>query len=91
MAILRGHRFPIKFDAAFRQGLVMLGEVSPDNEYHSREDRAAGRPVRQKVDELTGKRQWKITVTDPDEGNASGRASTPSPNAGASEPSTKAA
>ncbi|GAB3909088.1 hypothetical protein ACFQ1S_05900 [Kibdelosporangium lantanae] len=70
MAIFKGHRFSIDFDQAFRQGLVMLGEVSPDNEYQSREDRAAGRPVRQKVDEVTGKRQWKITVTDPDEGNA---------------------
>jgi len=47
-----------------------MGEVAPDTEYQSREDRAAGRPVRQKVDELLGKRQWKATVTDPDERNA---------------------
>jgi hypothetical protein len=70
MAISRGHRFPIEFADAFPQGLVLMGEVSPDNEYQSREDRAAGRPVRQRVDELTGKRQWKATVTDPDERNA---------------------
>ena len=47
-----------------------MGEVAPDNEYQSREDRAAGRPVRQRIDETTGKRQWKGTVTDPDERNA---------------------
>lgn len=70
MAIPRGHRFGIEFDAAFPRGLVLIGEVSPDTEYQSREDKAAGRPVRQKVDELTGKRQWKATVTDPDEVNA---------------------
>lgn len=70
MAISRGHRFPIEFGEAFPQGLVLLGEVAPDNEYQSREDRSAGRPVRQRVDELTGKRQWKATVTDPNERNA---------------------
>lgn len=70
MAITRGHRFPIEFGDAFPQGLVLMGAVTPDTEYQSRVDRAAGRPVRQKIDELTGLRQWKVTVTDPDEGNA---------------------
>ncbi|MGH3858890.1 hypothetical protein [Actinokineospora sp.] len=67
MAIARGRRFPIEFDDAFPQGLVLMGEVAPDTECQSREDRAAGRPVRQKVDESTGKRRWKATVTDPNE------------------------
>ncbi|NYI86790.1 hypothetical protein HNR02_000113 [Amycolatopsis endophytica] len=44
--------------------------MSPDNEYQSREDRAAGRPAGQRIDEATGKRQWKATVTDPSEPNA---------------------
>jgi hypothetical protein len=70
VAIPRGHRFVIEFDGAFPQGLVLVGEVSPDNEYQTREDRAAGRPVRQKIDQVTGKRQWKANVTDPDEANA---------------------
>lgn len=70
MAIARGHRFPVEFGEAFPQGLVLMGEVAPDNEYQSREERAAGRPVRQKTDEVTGKRQWKATVTDPSEVNA---------------------
>lgn len=67
MAISRDHRFGIEFDEAFPQGLVMVGEVSPDNEYQSREDKAANRPVRQKIDEMTGLRQWVCSVTDPDE------------------------
>ncbi|MFE6609959.1 hypothetical protein [Amycolatopsis sp. NPDC057786] len=70
MAIAKGHRFEIDFDAAFPLGLVMVGDVAPDNEYQSREDRSAGRPVRQRVDEVTGKRQWKATVTDPSETNS---------------------
>ncbi|MFI5607568.1 hypothetical protein [Amycolatopsis sp. NPDC051903] len=70
MAIDKGHRFGIDFDDAFPQGLVMVGEVSPDNEYQSREDRSAGRPTRQRVDEVTGKRQWKVMVTDPAETKA---------------------
>ncbi|MEU4673007.1 hypothetical protein AB0F91_34880 [Amycolatopsis sp. NPDC023774] len=64
MAIERGFRFGINFDDAFPRGLVMVGDVAPDNEFQSREDRAANRPVRQRVDETTGKRQWKATVTD---------------------------
>jgi hypothetical protein len=69
MAIPKGHRFAIEFDNAFPHGLVMVGDISPDTEYQTREDKAAGRPLRQRVDEVTGKRQWKATVTDPDEPN----------------------
>jgi hypothetical protein len=67
MAIPRGYRFGIAFDNAFPQGLVLIGDVAPDNEYQTREEKAAGRPVRQKLDEVTGTRQWKATVTDPGE------------------------
>jgi hypothetical protein len=70
MAIPRGYRFDIIFDSAFPQGLVLIGDVAPDNEYQTREDKAAGRPVRQKIDQVTGQRQWKATVTDPDESTA---------------------
>jgi hypothetical protein len=69
MAIPNGHLFAIEFDAAFPNGLVMVGNIAPDTEYQSREDRTAGRPVRQRIDEASGKRQWKATVTDPDEPN----------------------
>ncbi len=70
MAIPRGHRFDIAFDSAFPRGLDLVGGVTPDNEYQTREDKAAGRPVRQKLDQVTDQRQWKTTVTDPDEPNA---------------------
>jgi hypothetical protein len=70
MAIPGSHRFDIAFDNAFPHGLVLIGDVTPDNESQTREDKAAGRPVRQKLDQVTGKRQWKATVTDPDEPNA---------------------
>jgi hypothetical protein len=70
MAISKGYRFDINFDDAFPRGLVMVGEVAPDNDYQSREDKASGRPTRQRVDEVTGKRQWKATVTDPSETNS---------------------
>ncbi len=70
MAIPQGHRFAIEFDNAFPQGLVLIGDVAPDDEYQTREDKAAGRLVRQKLDQVTGKRQWKATVTDPSEPNA---------------------
>lgn len=70
MAIPKGYRFPIEFDEAFPQGLVMVGEVSPDTEYQSREDKAMGKPARQRVDEETGLLRWKVTVTDPAETNA---------------------
>lgn len=69
MAIPKGHRFVIEFDDAFPHGLVMVGEIAPDTEYQTREDKAAGRPVRQRIDETSGKRQWKAIVTDPDEPN----------------------
>jgi hypothetical protein len=61
MGIARDHRFSVTFDEAFERGLVLVGEVSPDNEYQ--QDR--NKPARQKVDELTGKRRWKATCTDP--------------------------
>lgn len=70
MAIARGHRFPVEFEDAFPQGLVLMGELAADTEYQSREEKASGRPIRQKLDELTGKRQWKASVTDPNEPNS---------------------
>ena len=59
MAIPRGYRFDIVFDTAFPQGLVLIGEVSTDNEYQRREDKAAGRPACQKIDPVMGQRSGK--------------------------------
>lgn len=61
MGIQRNHRFDVDFGEAFPLGLVLVGELAPDNEYQ--ENRS--RPARQKVDERTGKRQWIGTFTDP--------------------------
>ncbi|MBP2471507.1 hypothetical protein JOF53_000379 [Crossiella equi] len=66
MAIQKGHRFTVTFDEAFPKGLVLVGEISPDFEYQENKNREP----RQKVDSLTGKRQWVGTVTDPDESKA---------------------
>jgi hypothetical protein len=70
MAIPKGYRFDIEFNNTFPQDLVLIDDVSPDNEYHTREDKAASRPVRQKLDQVTGRWQWKVTATDPDEPHA---------------------
>ncbi|TDP96222.1 hypothetical protein [Labedaea rhizosphaerae] len=60
MAISKGHRFPIDFAEAFPQGLVLVGEVAPDTEYQSREDRAAGRPVSTTQEALPGMRAVEL-------------------------------
>jgi hypothetical protein len=70
VAIDKGFRFEIAFDQAFPQGLVMTGEVRADTEYQSREAIAKGQVARQNVDERTGKRQWKVAVTDLGESRA---------------------
>lgn len=70
MAIRRGYRFEVPFEAAFPRGLVLVGEIAPDYEFQSGEERARGRERRQRVDVLTGKRIFKGTVTDPDEPRA---------------------
>lgn len=70
MAIAKGHRFPVAFEVAFPRGLVLVGEIEPDNEYQSQEDRQRGREVRQRIDATSGKRIWKGTATDPDEARA---------------------
>jgi hypothetical protein len=66
MAIERDVRFSVEHDEAFPLGLVLVGEVGPDNEFQ--ENRNA--PARQKIDPMTGKRVWKATVTDPHEQKA---------------------
>ncbi|WP_033435134.1 hypothetical protein [Saccharothrix syringae] len=65
MAVPYGTRFEASFDQVFPMGALMVGEVAPDMEYMSAEDKARGRQAKQRVDEVTGKRQWKVVVTDP--------------------------
>ncbi|GAA1208397.1 hypothetical protein [Prauserella alba] len=61
MGMERGHRFEVPFEQAFPAGLVLNGQVEPDNEFQ--ENRNA--PPRQKVDEATGLRRWKAVFSDP--------------------------
>ncbi|GAA0254732.1 hypothetical protein GCM10010492_64420 [Saccharothrix mutabilis subsp. mutabilis] len=65
MAVPYGTRFAASFDQVFPMGALMVGEVAPDMEYLSAEDRGRGKQAKQRVDERTGKRQWKVVVTDP--------------------------
>lgn len=65
MAVPYGTRFEAAFDQVFPMGALMIGEVVADLEYMSQEDRARGRQAKQRVDERSGKRQWKVVVTDP--------------------------
>ncbi|GAA4199648.1 hypothetical protein GCM10022220_02760 [Actinocatenispora rupis] len=64
--IERGTRFGTPFNVAFPGGLVQMGPVEPDYEYNPNKNA----PKLQKRDEVTGKLQWKATVTDPTEKNA---------------------
>ncbi|MEV0250119.1 hypothetical protein AB0H76_26225 [Nocardia sp. NPDC050712] len=53
------------FFQAFEKALLLVGDIEPDTEYN--QNRNA--PARQKVDPVTGLRQWKATCTDPSESN----------------------
>ncbi|MCP3800480.1 hypothetical protein NLX83_14535 [Allokutzneria sp. A3M-2-11 16] len=55
MAIPKGHRLEVPFDVAFPQGLVLVGELAPDDEYQ--ENRS--KPARQKVDAVTDQDETK--------------------------------
>lgn len=61
MGMDKFHRFGVAFDEAFPRGLVLNGDVEPDNEFQENRNAAP----RQKVDERTGKRQWKAVFSDP--------------------------
>ena len=65
MAVPYGTRFAASFEQVFPSGALMVGVVVPDMEYLSPEDRARGRQAKQRIDEATGLRQWKVVVTDP--------------------------
>jgi hypothetical protein len=65
MAVPYGKRFPVDFDELFPQGAYIVGEVTPVTEYQSQEDKARNRPVRPRVDEVTGLPLFKVTIADP--------------------------
>lgn len=65
MAVARGTRFAVEHDQVFPEGAAVVGPVSADMEYVSNEDRARGKQSKQRIDEVTGLPQWKVTVSDP--------------------------
>jgi hypothetical protein len=58
-------RFSVDFDEWFPQGLYLVGEITPMTEYQSQEDKARNRPVRPRVDEVTGRPLFRGTFADP--------------------------
>ena len=65
MAVPYGKRFPIEFDELFPQGAYVVGEVTAVTEYQSQEDKARNRPVRARIDEVSGLPLFKVTIADP--------------------------
>jgi hypothetical protein len=65
MAVPRGTRFEVEHDQVFADGAAIVGPVSADLEYVSTEDRARGKQPKQRIDEVTGLLQGKVTVSDP--------------------------
>jgi hypothetical protein len=53
------------FDEWFPQGLYLVGEIQAVREYQSAEDRARNRPVRPRVDEVSGLPLFRGTFADP--------------------------
>jgi hypothetical protein len=58
-------RFSVDFDEWFPQGLYLVGEITAVTEYQSQEDKARNRPVRPRVDEVTGRPLFRGTFADP--------------------------
>jgi hypothetical protein len=58
-------RFSVDFDEWFPQGLYLVGEITPMTEYQSQEDKARNRPVRPRMDEVTGRPLFRGTFADP--------------------------
>lgn len=65
MAAPKNIRLRAEFDEWFPQGLFLVGEIAPVMEYQSQEDRARNRPVRPRIDELTGVPLFRGTFADP--------------------------
>ncbi|MGH3696058.1 MAG: hypothetical protein ACRDRX_19050 [Pseudonocardiaceae bacterium] len=65
MAVPRGQRFEVPFDEMFPQGLYLVGEIAAVTEYQSQEDKARNRPVRPRIDEVSGLPLFRGTFADP--------------------------
>jgi hypothetical protein len=58
-------RFSVDFDEWFPQGVYLVGEITPMTEYQSQEDKARNRPIRPRMDEVTGRPLFRGTFADP--------------------------
>ncbi len=65
MAAPKNIRLKADFDEWFPQGLYLVGEIAPVTEYQSQEDRGRNRPVRPRIDEVTGLPLYRGTFADP--------------------------
>jgi hypothetical protein len=65
MAAPKNIRLTADFDEWFPQGLYLVGEIQSVSEYQSQEDRARNRPVRPRIDEVTGLPLYRGTFADP--------------------------
>jgi hypothetical protein len=65
MAAPKNIRLKADFDEWFPQGLYLVGEITPVTEYQSAEDKARNRPVRPRIDEVSGLPLFRGTFADP--------------------------
>jgi len=65
MGAPRNMRLSVNFEEWFPQGLYLVGEIQPVTEYQSAEDKARNRPVRPRIDEVSGLPLFRGTFADP--------------------------
>jgi hypothetical protein len=65
MGAPRNMRLSVDFDEWFPQGLYLVGEITPVTEYQSPEDKARNRPMRPRIDEVSGLPLFRGTFADP--------------------------
>ena len=65
MAAPKHLRLRADFDEWFPQGLFLVGEITAVMEYQSQEDRARNRPLRPRIDEVSGLPLYRGTFADP--------------------------
>jgi hypothetical protein len=65
MGAPRNIRLKADFDEWFPEGLYLVGEIQAVMEYQSVEDRTRNRPVRPRVDEVSGLPLFRGTFADP--------------------------
>ncbi len=65
MAAPKHLRLRAEFDEWFPQGLFLVGEITAVMEYQSQEDRARNRPLRPRIDEVSGVPLYRGTFADP--------------------------